>query len=197
MYIVYKVPLPLSFAPTATNFSVCNSKTAGDAHHRSSYAGSSGCIKEDRGPAGSFLSSAARQAEARANAISYCTLLHLHFYQAFCIVQLSDTRYTHSGTVSAPSVPQEDWRSESPKGFGRTALKTCIGNRLLPPHLQQHIFHSQSPKVANFRPEENRTIAFHYWLASAYISKGFLKGGFNSSPHLFCILHSYYYMLLS
>lgn len=110
---------------------------------------------------------------------------------------LSDTSYTHSGPVSAPSVPQKGQRSESPKGCGRTPLKTCIANRLPPPHLQQHIFHSQSPKVANFRPGKNRTIAFYYQLASVYVSKEFLKGGFNSSPHFFCILHSCYYTLLS
>lgn len=149
--------------------------------------------QEDRGPVGSLLTSAAREVKARAKALSYLDTSTFKNKQAFCIVQLCQMPFTHTQGQSR----QDTWRSESPKGCGRTVLKTCIGNRLPSPHLQQHLFYWQSPKVGNFRLGKKRTIAFHYQLASVYISKGFLKGGFNSLPHLSCILHSYYYTLLS
>lgn len=93
--------------------------------------------QEDRGPVGSLLTSAAREVKARAKALSYLDTSTFKNKQAFCTVQLCQMPFTHTQGQSR----QDSWRSESPKGWGRTVLKTCIGNRLPSPHLQQHLFY--------------------------------------------------------
>lgn len=111
-----------------------------------------GSIRRTRSPEGSVLSSTAKEAGVRAKMIN-----SVGHKQAFCMVQLS---WMHSEPASAPSMPQEGWRSESRKGWSRAMLGIYIGNRQLSPHLQQQVFLSVTV-VRNFRLGRNGTIAFH------------------------------------
>lgn len=125
-FIVCKVPLSLSFALTATNFSVCNSKTAGDAHHRSSYAGPSGRIRRT-GALQEAFSQEQQGKQKRAKAISYCTLLHLHFYEAFCIVQLCQIPGTHTQWRSLhPPCPRKAGGQKAQRALGKLHLKPVL-----------------------------------------------------------------------
>lgn len=80
--------------------------------------GPAGSIRRTRSPEGSVLSSTAKEAGVRAKMIN-----SVGHKQAFCMVQLS---WMHSEPASAPSMPQEGWRSESRKGWGRASWEFIL-----------------------------------------------------------------------